>query len=275
MKLYLMRHAEAEDGPQLDPTRKLTSIGKRQAKMMARWLNRQTEKPDLVIESNMRRSHQTARRVAERIDCEIVRTFAIDPDSTPEAALDAMIQIGKGSKSVIAVSHGPLVEEILAYITGGAPANFHFAHAAVAHFELNGTKAIEAKGEYYYDEIEQKRWVIGGTGCELCEDNADLGWIDMDDVFDGVFGDVDEAPAHPNCDCSVEFKTRRIRIYASERTPPKGTQLRESAVSRPAGLLHWLVTPNTVARDEDELENVTEDAFKVAESAAALVACII
>jgi hypothetical protein len=75
----------------------------------------------------------------------------------------------------------------------------------------------EKSGEYVYDEEEVKRWVLGPGGrsgnCDVCVDNADLGWIGMDDVFDGVDGDIDEPPAHPHCECTAEFKTKRVRVY--------------------------------------------------------------
>lgn len=77
----------------------------------------------------------------------------------------------------------------------------------------------EAPGEYTYDEVEMKRWNLGsggvsGQNCEACEENADRGWIDMDDTFITPDGDdIDEAPGHPNCDCTVEFATKRVRVY--------------------------------------------------------------
>ena len=78
-------------------------------------------------------------------------------------------------------------------------------------------KLVEKAGEYYYDTENVKRWVLGDGGrsgnCETCVENADLGWIPDDDVFLGVFGDIDEPPAHPNCDCSVEYKEKRVRVY--------------------------------------------------------------
>jgi len=83
-----------------------------------------------------------------------------------------------------------------------------------------GGKFTEAAGEYTYDEIEQKRWVLGsggasGENCETCEENADMGWIDMNDTFlDTDGGDIDDAPAHPNCDCTVEQRTKRVRVDA-------------------------------------------------------------
>ena len=79
---------------------------------------------------------------------------------------------------------------------------------------------IDEKGEYTYDEQEMKRWVLGsggksGENCEACEENADMGWIDMDATFLTPDGDdIDDAPAHPNCDCTVEQATKRVRVYA-------------------------------------------------------------
>lgn len=76
---------------------------------------------------------------------------------------------------------------------------------------------LEKRGEYTYDEIDVKRWILDGGGksgnCDLCEDNADLGWIPDDDVFEGIDGDIDGPPAHPNCECTLEYGTKRKRVY--------------------------------------------------------------
>ncbi len=182
-----MRHAEAETGPQLDPTRSLTDTGKAQAKMMGKWLKRQDQSIDLIIQSNMARSQDTVKQVLKKIDAPVLKSPAIDPDGKPDVALAAIKALAKQkkAKTVLAVSHGPLVEEILAYLTGSEdPTLYHFAHASIAHFELGAVKA---------------------------------------------------------------------------------------------GTFHWLVTPNVVARDDDEMDLVTSDAqavieasLRVAESACAL-----
>lgn len=185
VKLYIGRHAQAEDGPQLDPTRKLTKTGKRQAKMMGKWFKRQAEKPELVIESNFKRSHQTAKRIAKKLDCPITRSGAIDPDGTPEVAWQAIKDIAAKSnaKYVLAITHGPLVEKLLSHLTGSPlPQQFHFAHGAIAHMETtNGSR----------------------------------------------------------------------------------------------GILHWLVTPNVVARDEDENDIVTSEALELVEASIALVEAVL
>ncbi len=52
--------------------------------------------------------------------------------------------------------------------------------------------------------FEEKSWDPDGTdACEICMGNIEDGWIGMDDAFSS--GDM--APtAHPNCDCSVDFR---------------------------------------------------------------------
>ena len=76
----------------------------------------------------------------------------------------------------------------------------------------------EARGEYTYDEVEEKRLVLGSGGqsgnCEWCEDAADEGWVDDDAVYAGPMGDEDGPPLHPNCDCTLEYRTRRVRVAA-------------------------------------------------------------
>ncbi len=46
----------------------------------------------------------------------------------------------------------------------------------------------------------RKEWLLGPNPCEICQDNADDGDIDIDDDFSS--GD-DAPPAHPNCECAV------------------------------------------------------------------------
>lgn len=72
--------------------------------------------------------------------------------------------------------------------------------------------AIEGR-RYTYEEINVKRWVPDADACELCEDNADMDWIEDDAVFEGVFGEIDGPPAHPHCGCELEYGVKRKRVY--------------------------------------------------------------
>lgn len=243
-KFYLMRHAEAESGEELDPTRELTETGHQQAKMMAKWIKRQGIKPDLLLQSNMHRAHQTAKRIEHRLGVERTTLgYPLDPNATADTAWAAVKAAAarEKAKEVIAVTHGPLIEKLMAYLVGSPiPANFSFAHAAIAHLHVtrgglvfhwmvtpnvvardedemalvthDAHAAIEAALSTVEAVIEaddddtagKKRWILGASGnhCDDCQSNADAGWIDEDDSFPS--GD-DDAPAHPNCDCEVEY----------------------------------------------------------------------
>ena len=71
----------------------------------------------------------------------------------------------------------------------------------------------EARGEYTYEEVEMKRSIADANACDACEEMAELGWIDMDDIFPTDYDDYDEPPFHPHCLCSVEYATKRRRVY--------------------------------------------------------------
>ena len=288
MKLYIMRHGEAEWGMQMDPTRELTETGKRQAKMMGKWLSRQDEHPQVVIESNFKRSIQTAKRVADKLDVRRIRSGFLDPENSPENAWSEIKRLAQAQEAerVLIVSHGPLVEKLFCMlIAAPLPNQIHFAHAAIAHFNTTSSPTLQeakakAKGlgsgaKYTYEDQEVKRLILGeggqsGINCEYCQEAADRGWIDMDDVFEGPDGDVDDVPLHPNCDCTVEQKTKRVRVYES------GLRVIESDEAPDRAILHWLVTPNVVARDEDEMNDIVSESKAVTEASLALAeACVL
>ena len=300
MKLYLARHAAAEDGEQMDPTRGLTSTGEAQVKVMARFLQTQTDKIGAVLcSSDLKRGIETAEGLAKRLDVPVIQSPLVDPDSTPQKAW-RVIKRAAGElgadEELLVVSHGPLVNSLAAMLLdSGEGDKFHFSHGSIAHFDTEtpaaatgytaagrGEKVIaylhwlatpklmnrameqdeeavidealriadsilgvrlDEKGKsYYYDTVNEKRWVLGGGGvagnCDICEENADAGWIGDDETFlDVEGGDIDGPPAHRNCSesgCDIEYRERRYRVYESERILEsehvwRGSRLREEA----------------------------------------------
>lgn len=76
---------------------------------------------------------------------------------------------------------------------------------------------LEAKGEYTYDYVNEKHWVLGDGGragnCEECVEASDEEWVDDDYTYDMFDEDVDGPPGHPNCTCELEYRERRVRVY--------------------------------------------------------------
>lgn len=74
-------------------------------------------------------------------------------------------------------------------------------------FTIARTETARAMGEGNYNAMTQngvqtKKWVLAGSKpCEICQPNADDGYIPIDQTFSS--GD-DYEPAHPNCECYTE-----------------------------------------------------------------------
>jgi phosphohistidine phosphatase len=149
VKLYLQRHAEAQAGEPMDPTRAVTEQGREQVKLMGEFLVRQIGRVDLVVSSNFKRAFDTARGMADLLGCEIVETSpALDPDGKPAIAWsDVEILTGAycpetADAHVLVVSHHPLVNELAEYLCGVKTSDEKFHHAAVMHIHGNGPGSV-------------------------------------------------------------------------------------------------------------------------------------
>jgi phosphohistidine phosphatase len=137
MKLYLMRHCESEDGPRDDPTRQLTSVGRKQAQTMGQFLVRQIGRVDVVLTSYFARAQGTAAPIAELLGCSsIIDTPALQPETAPKDAWKEIKFLSDGCEDVLVVSHHPLVNELLKLLTGCDSEKFH--HGAIAHIGDDG-----------------------------------------------------------------------------------------------------------------------------------------
>jgi hypothetical protein len=223
MNIYLQRACKDQD----------------QADAMAEWLCGMIGHAGVVISSPDALSLITATAAAKALGSHVETTTDIDD----QAEID---RIAQQSTEVLIVKSDAMIrswDDIESVFAVGAIAAFRgdgqlqwlatpaialanrevveAAHALAFSLHADELQLDEAGKSYYYDEREVKRWVLDDGGksgnCEDCEENADQGWVDMDETFIGSDGDVDEPPSHPNCDCTVENKTQRYRVYESGR----------------------------------------------------------
>lgn len=159
MKFYLMRHAEAEKGPELDITREITSIGEKQATWIAKFLLTQTDKIKLVLHSDMHRGQQTAEIVADILGVDTAQDPHVGPVSEPTEVMKAIKQAWKqnqlGDDELVVIGHGPSINKFAAWLlNSGEGDKFHFSHGSVCHFDTQDpetygpeNKGIEGRGE--------------------------------------------------------------------------------------------------------------------------------
>ena len=130
MRLYLVRHAEAEPG-EPDELRALTAHGRWQAKELGARFARRGIHPEAVVSSPLLRARQTA----EAIAAEAGVTAETDERLAPGATADGLraVVAGRG-ETVVVIGHQPDCGQMAAAITGEpAPA---FPAAGVCELDL-------------------------------------------------------------------------------------------------------------------------------------------
>lgn len=124
MQIVIVRHGTAEsDKP--DTERKLTADGKKEARMLANFLKKTTQKQDAVLSSPLPRALETAE--------EIAAVFSLKPipepilaNATP-AKLIQLLQSRLPFESVVLVGHMPAMGKFVSFLCTGGAMEFEFA----------------------------------------------------------------------------------------------------------------------------------------------------
>jgi hypothetical protein len=194
---------------------------------MARWLARQIGRVDIVICSTQPEAIVTGETMAKALGSYTATTRLLDPDGTVKGAWQEIYRLAQQSADVLVIGgetvsdlidmHGGVDRGGVAKADGNLFLVWLVTPALIAKDEdtaeiveaaralgealkpVRVTEAQKAKRSTKLREAAdagatEKSWV-GGT-CDVCQENGDAGWIDMDDQFPS--GD-DEPPAHPNC----------------------------------------------------------------------------
>jgi phosphohistidine phosphatase len=114
-QLILWRHADAElaNAQQDDMTRALTSKGVKQARLMAKWLNKYLPKDTQVLVSPALRALQTA----EPLDVKTTLTPELKPGAELHSILHWLSECS--AQSVMLVGHQPWIGELIALLLSG------------------------------------------------------------------------------------------------------------------------------------------------------------
>lgn len=119
MDLILWRHAEAEEGPESDPSgssdleRALTSRGEKQAFRMASWLDRQLPEGTRIMVSPARRCEQTALALGRKYK---VRT-ELASGAAPAQLLE-LVQWPLSKSPILVIGHQPTLGQTIAQLLG-------------------------------------------------------------------------------------------------------------------------------------------------------------
>jgi phosphohistidine phosphatase len=121
MKLFLMRHGDAEKRVMAYQERSLTHTGEREADSGGLFLRIAGEKPDVIMHSSQLRSRMTAERVKAAVGSgDLVLREDLEEDSSPEDFLASVTNEFAGTKKrVLAVGHNPFMSYLGALVLMG------------------------------------------------------------------------------------------------------------------------------------------------------------
>lgn len=128
MDLILWRHADAEPGDP-DLARQLTPKGRKQAKAMARWMERHLPKDTEILVSPAMRTRQTADALKRKY--KIAEGLA--PDKSPQDML-AAAGWPNSDRTVVIVGHNPAIGQLAALLLSGNAADWTMRKGAAWWF---------------------------------------------------------------------------------------------------------------------------------------------
>lgn len=134
MRLYIVRHGEAEGQVTTDQARALTSRGREDVAQLWQVLAERGVAPSRLISSPYVRARQTADIIAARFpQVTRVELGSITPDGEPAEVIEELAGLGAGDRWTL-VSHMPFVDLLCGLLVDGQ--RYPFPVGSVACVEL-------------------------------------------------------------------------------------------------------------------------------------------
>lgn len=135
MRLWVLRHGQAEAQAASDAQRNLTEHGREEVLGMSRRLQQQV--PEVILASPYVRAQQTAELVRRQLQMRrgVVTVDWATPDDDPLAVLDHLAE--RSESTILLVSHQPLVGLLLSLaVEGHRQAHFPMPTAGLACLDM-------------------------------------------------------------------------------------------------------------------------------------------
>lgn len=136
VRLYLVRHAEAERG-EPDELRRLTPAGRRQARELGRRLAADGVRPEVVLTSPLLRARETGEAIARATGAPCEPHERLRPGATVE---DVLAVAGGRGETVVVVAHQPDCGRIAAALGGGPEPPFPAGGMVALDVELPSSR---------------------------------------------------------------------------------------------------------------------------------------
>ena len=118
MRVWILRHGEAERETRHDPDRALTERGKSDAKAAGELLAKEISNELIIFASPYKRAQQTARAALKALpQLNIVTAGWLQPEADPQEVLKQLDKLS--AHEILLVSHQPLVSALAGVLISG------------------------------------------------------------------------------------------------------------------------------------------------------------
>jgi len=141
MRLYLLRHAIAENGIGMpDAQRQITQEGRKKLRKVLHQARSAGVRPDVVLSSPYVRAKQTAEIVIEelRYNGALLESAELTPYANPHKAWEELRE-HRQSGQVLVVGHNPHLSDLACLLTGARAGAFEMKKSGLACFDLIST----------------------------------------------------------------------------------------------------------------------------------------
>lgn len=149
VKLFILRHADAEVTAESDELRALTPKGQEQARRMAELCKHCGQTPEVILHSPLLRARETAEIFSQGIELPRLIEVPWLACGMPPAAALAQLRSYEEFSSVLLVGHEPDLSHLIAHCLGlPNPAALHVRKASLACLSLADLEPGSASLEF-------------------------------------------------------------------------------------------------------------------------------
>lgn len=137
MRIYLLRHGQAEPQRTRDEARRLTDKGRMDTRQVLERCAAQMADVKAIWASSLVRAQQTAAIAAEFFPgLSVATTDLLIPEANPKALYPWLQQMSATTESLLLVSHQPLVGRVVNQLCGHAEGYYPMGTSSLAALDL-------------------------------------------------------------------------------------------------------------------------------------------
>jgi len=144
MKIYILRHGNAEEGHagMKDADRTLTGDGAKKLQSVLRCARAAEVEPSVIVTSPYRRARETAQIAAAalKVGGSLVESQALTPGCSPEGVWDE-IRLHKRIEEIMIVGHEPLLSAVYSYLLGAPSVQIDVKKGSLGRIDVDRLSA--------------------------------------------------------------------------------------------------------------------------------------